>query len=100
MKILVSTYELDPIELPEGEPLRFRVEIFSDQAASLCSARVLRWESMRLIPSFEDRVNVGGSDYNLLVEDDSLGVQDICGDSPEKVLQAVLVRISETVGRG
>jgi len=99
MRSLVETYELDPIEVPDGEPLRFRIELFANQSAVQFSAKVFRWESMRLVPSFDTSSDAPlGSDYCVLVEDDSLGIVECYGKSSNEVLQAVLTRISEALG--
>jgi hypothetical protein len=100
MRRLVDTYELNPIKVSDGEPLRFRIELFVSEIDGLFSAKVFRWESMRLTPSFDIPGNAPPeADYTVLVEDDSLGVVELHGNSPDEVLKAVLARISEAIER-
>jgi hypothetical protein len=99
MRRLVDTYELNPIKVSDGGPLLFRIELFVSQIDGLFSAKVFRWESMRLTPSFDIPGNaLPEADYSVLVEDDSLGVVELHGNSPDEVLKAVLARISEAIG--
>jgi hypothetical protein len=97
MKRVVEVIDLDLIEVADGEPIRFRVEVSVAQKSGTFHARVLRWESMRLNPSFSDGDSTI-ADYSVLVEDDSLGVHDISGRSVTDVVEAVLNRIADTLG--
>lgn len=102
MRKLVDTFELAPFELPKDEPLRFRVEIFSSECEKVFSARVLRWESMRLNPSFSSAGGNGTllvADYNVLVEDGAINSDEMSGASPAEVLEAVMGRLRQVFGK-
>jgi hypothetical protein len=99
MHKLFAIHELDSIHLTDAEPLRFRIELYLSETAGHFSARLLRWESMRLTPSFSNEGDTKlCADYNVLVEDDTLGVADFRHESAEGLLRAVFKRLSETLG--
>lgn len=101
MRRLIDTFELEPIDLPEGEPLRFRVEVFVNQNDGRLSSKILRWESMRLQPSFASHDGseaLSRADYNVLVEDDSIDVGELVGTTPSEILREVMVQIEKVVG--
>lgn len=101
MRRLIDTFELEPIESMEGEPLRFRVEVFVNQDDGQLSSKVLRWESMRLRPSFISHDTSGApssADYSILVEDDSIDVSGIAGATSREILREVVTQIEKVIG--
>jgi len=91
MRKLVETIELDEIAVVDAPPLRFRLEIF--EQAGRFSARLLRWEVMRLRPSFSDAL--GEADYSILVEDDSSIVDDLTDTDQARLVKAVVRHLAE-----
>lgn len=50
---LIRTIELDPIDMgADAEPMRFRIEIFKEISKKKFFAKVYRWETFRISPTF------------------------------------------------
>lgn len=102
MRRLVGIYELDPIDVIDGEPLCFRLEIFVDHSNECFTANVLRWETTKLSISFvtDETANSGLiADYRVLVEDDVIDTHNVSGSCADDVLNQVIRDILEKTSR-
>lgn len=81
-----ATFEVDPIETTDGDELLFRIEVFL--ASGQYSAKLFRWESFRVHPSFTPDTEV--ADHVILVEDSTIGLSCISEPTVEATIAAAL----------
>jgi hypothetical protein len=71
MRVVTSAIELDEIlETTDGVSLRFRIEMLFDLEAQSFQARLYRWESVRVSPTFPTEGPHSPSDEEVLVIDE------------------------------
>jgi hypothetical protein len=95
MKRLEATFELAPCPVVDGDPLRFRLEVFS--AAGRYTVTLHRWESIRVAPSFG--AGAEQFDIDVLVRDEAAIVDDIVAASVEEALAAAQQRLDAQLDR-
>ena len=103
MNRIIEVFELDPIDMGDEEPLKFRVEVFERQGAigsARFFARILRYETFKLCPTFPINRSTGDEawDKELLVMDDHLGASSFDGESAQVVLSSVVAAVNGLKG--
>lgn len=89
--------ELDVTPGPGGEPILFRIDVFSAQtsqsSSALFTARVFRRDCFRLVSTFhtsEAKDQVPFADHEMFVLDPMFGSLDIPANTSEEALRVVL----------
>jgi hypothetical protein len=88
---LVKTFNVEPIEVKDGENLNFRIEVFNEVHSSVYFGRVYRMETFRLQPSFPQVDGVlpnWAHDGLIYVADDMFDLDKLRGSSVEDVIEA------------
>ncbi len=99
IRTLVKVFELEPI-LSDGEPLCYRLEIFSD--GEVYTARLRRYEFYRVQPTFPQKEGEPNpmlqSDETFLIRDTELGgqVEALQEASESDLLQKVATLFAAT----
>jgi hypothetical protein len=90
---VVGTVEIGPIET-DDERVRLRVDILhTDSAVPAYSARVWRYAAILLHPIESDDLEEVG-EYQVLVEDETIGAESFAAESPEEVVRQIRHRIA------
>ncbi len=100
---IIKTYELDPIDLGDGEEeLNFRIEILKYGAdEKRFTARVYRRETYQMKPSFaslEKSIGSDCADHEIFVVDDTFNQESFSSDCEEMALAMVLSEIKKVFG--
>lgn len=102
---IVEVVELDPIDVSDdgsGEAFEFRIEIRC-QADGTHEARVCRWETYRIPPSFPigsttDEEELEEWDAKILVQDESRDWSMIHGNTVSELVDNILAEIQSIFG--
>jgi|SRR6266850_275896 len=100
---VVQTVDLDPIALPDGTSLDFRIEVLETMGeGGRFRARVWRREHFRIQSSFPQENGEPSdqpSDEEILVTDHAARWNDLIGKTPDEVVQAVIKKVQEITVR-
>lgn len=94
---VVRVLELDPIPVSKGaDPIRLRIEVLRDLASRGCyRARLLRWDTYSVEPSFGNPGGAKDADEEILVVDPLWDWMSAAASTAREVLDLVLSRLRE-----
>jgi hypothetical protein len=94
---IVRVLELNPIPVSKGgDPIRLRVEVLKDLSRRDCyRARLLRWDTYSVAPSFGNPSGTKEADEEILVVDPLWDSMSAAASSAREALDLVLSRLRE-----
>jgi hypothetical protein len=94
---VVKVIELDAIPVTDGaDTIRLRIEVLQDLAQRDCyRARLLRWDTYSVLPSFGDRSESQAADEEILVIDPLWDWMSAAAPSAREALDLVLSRLRD-----
>lgn len=97
MHQVVKVIELDAIPVTDGaDSIRLRIEVLKDLARRDCyRARLLRWDTYSVLPSFGGRDGSQAADEEILVIDPLWDCMSAAASSAREALDLVLSRLRE-----
>lgn len=97
MHQVVKVIELDAIPVSDGaDSIRLRIEVVKDLRRHDCyRARLLRWDTYSVLPSFGDRSQAEAADEEILVIDSLWDWMGATASTAREALDLVLSRLRE-----
>lgn len=99
---LQNTYEIEIVTPLGSAPLVLRVEIYSLEATPTerknFSARVFRYDTFQVSPSFPQNFHETHADHDILVLDPLFGEIDVVAANSDEALQSVIKVIGDRLG--
>jgi hypothetical protein len=94
---VVRVLELNPIPVPKGgDPIRLRVEVLKDLSRRDCyRARLLRWDTYSVAPSFGNPSGEEQADEEILVVDPLWDWMGAAAPTAREALELVLSRLRD-----
>jgi len=92
---IIKTFDVEPVGQCNlsSESLKFRVEILRQQDSASFYARVYRFETFRIQPTFPQSggkpIPENQGDHEMLVLDEVIGVHELTGESVSEVLTKI-----------